>query len=193
MTTAPAASSHYARGSAVNMIRSLVVIGAIMALFLLALPRPTSVERPAIDVARSASDVADSSGWAVAMPEPIPTGWVATQARFTPSVSGQPTWHLGFETATQEYAALDQASKATAGWVETVVGGSPRAGEVVVGGLTWTRYDNDDTPRHRSLVLTTPTNPLAGDADLTTVVTGTADFSELEELAAALVVVAPTT
>jgi NaMN:DMB phosphoribosyltransferase len=65
--------SAYTQGSVANMLRSLLVIGAIMAVLALMFPR-VQPEVPDIDVTETAQQVEQSTGWPISAPRDLPEG-----------------------------------------------------------------------------------------------------------------------
>lgn len=165
--------SPYAMGTFPNMVRSLLVVGAIMALVFFLVPRVSSVSQPPVDVMTTAKDVARTTGWAVSVPRGLPEGWQASAARYVRSTDGLMTWHAGYVTPAGHYVALEQTQGATRGWVEAQTNRSARIGELTAGGRTWVQF-NRDTKVQRSL-LDRPADPKA----LTTLVTGDGTFDEM--------------
>jgi hypothetical protein len=86
-------------------------------------------------------------------------------------------WHVGYQTPSQQYAAVQQGKDAPAEWVRAQVNRAATAGTERVGGVEWTRYVRADKTQN-SLVRV--------HGDVTTVVTGTAGFEELARLASSL-------
>ncbi len=178
-------ASSRGRQAGMDMVRSLGLVALVLVVWMwLVHPRtPEGINE--VDwwpVAQSASTAAEFE--VVAPPETF--GWSATSARVEPQPDGTIAWRVGFYTPEEEYAALlqrgvfpEQAQGAVDDWVaaETRDGA---AGEVVtIGGREWVRLEGDPTPDdRRSLV--------ADEAGTVTIVTGSASWSELEELAASL-------
>ncbi len=183
--TTPAPPSRYASGSVANMIRSLVVIGGLTAVLVFAVARVNGVSQPPVDVAAAAVGVARESGWPIERPVGLPDGWTATSVRYVRSTDGLMTWHAGYQTPDGAYVALEQTKDATAGWLRAQTNRAPATGTVSAGGRTWTQYDRD-TKTQRTLV-----HEPAAPADLTTLVTGTGSFADLEAFADHLRVVRP--
>jgi hypothetical protein len=111
-------------------------------------------------------------------------GFRATSVRFTSTDAGT-VWHLGFVSPLEEYVGLDQSDGPAEPMIDeltegaTAVGGP--AGTVELGGRTWARYDeggDGDGELVRGLV--------THEDDTTTLVSGTANWSELEAMASAL-------
>jgi hypothetical protein len=180
------APSRYTSGSVGNMIRSLVVIGALMALVILIVPRVNSVSQPPVDVAGSARSVAGETKWPIEIPVGLPDGWRATSVRYVRSTDGVMTWHAGYTTPDNQSVAIEQALSPTVGWVRAEVNRAAVVGTVDAGGRTWTKYVREDKVQN-SLV----NNAATPGKDLTTIITGTGTFEQLQQFADKLAVVTP--
>ncbi len=165
-------------GTASDMVRSLVVIGVLVAIVFLALPRPRGrIEQP-VDVAASVRD-AQAAGLPALEPV-VPEGWRANAATFEPDVvEGLPTWSVGYLLPDDSFAGVRTTAGATPAWLDGVTSAGEADGEREVAGQVWQELASGTGTRRRSLVLVTD--------QVTTVVTGTADDDELDELAAAVV------
>jgi hypothetical protein len=168
-----------------DMVRSLGLVAVVLVIWMwLVHPRtPEAInEVEWWPVAQSASASAPYD--VIAPPESF--GWPATSARVEPQPDGTLAWRVGFYTPAEEYAALLQRgvfAEQAQGSVEQWVADETRdgvAGEMVtLGGREWVRLEGDPIPdERRSLV--------AVEAGTVTVVTGSAPWSELEELAGSL-------
>ncbi len=176
----PAPRSSYANGSVANMLRSLLVIGALVALLVAIVPRVNSVSQPPVDVAGASVEIAAQSGWAIDRPEGLPDGWKATSVRFVRSTDGLMTWHAGYQSPTGNYVAIEQTKDATEAWVSAQTNRAPRTGEVQAAGRTWGTYVR--TGKVQNSLVDHPTTTGA----LTTIVTGTGTFEELTAFAETL-------
>jgi hypothetical protein len=136
----------------------------------------------------------------VLAPEGLPGKWRATSVSYEADGSGSGgAWHLGFITPDTQYAAVEQSDEArTARFIERVTQGARRtAGTTRAGGHEWTRYEGE---KYDALVREVAggeagkggrggTGGKSEDSHAgpyTVVVTGTASFSQLGEMAAAL-------
>lgn len=176
-------ANRYASGSVANMIRSLVVIGALMALVILMVPRVNSVSTQPVDVAGPARDVASQSGWPIEIPTGLPDGWRGQSVRYERSTDSVMTWHAGYLTPDNQSVAVEQAMKPTTDWVTAEVNRAKNVGETEAGGRTWTKYVRDGKLQNSLVNLGTPGETL------TTIVTGTGTFAQLELFAGHLSVV----
>lgn len=163
------------------MVLSLGVILACVAVVLLFLPQPRSVEQPAVDVAGAAAGARDRVDFPVPVPD-VPDGWTPNAARVDGGPDGVPTWVVGWVTPSEEYVGLRVAGSATDRWLRDVTSAGTEEGVQDVGGEEWRVFSaaperRSDPPR-RALV--------REDGGTTTAVLGTAQFPELVELAQAV-------
>jgi hypothetical protein len=162
------------------MVRSLVVIGVLVAALIAIVPRVNSISQPPVDVAAASVEIAKQSGWPIEAPQGLPQGWKATSVRYVRSTGGLMTWHAGYQAPSGNYVALEQTKDATSEWLEAQTNRARRTGEVQVAGRTWGTYVRGGKVQN-SLV----NQPTAAGA-LTTIVTGTGTFAELSAFAEAL-------
>jgi hypothetical protein len=167
-----------------DMVISLAVV--IVVVMLIAMPwrTPTTVQQ-VVDWQPVASAFGSSVTWPVLVPKALPADWRATSARITPTVDGLTALHVGWLTADQQYAALEQSDTADVSYVsESSDAGSPVATgptTVVLSGRSWQRLVSGDGTT-RSLVHVAA----VGTGKVTYVVTGSAQWLELDALASSL-------
>lgn len=176
----PAPRSSYANGSVANMIRSMLVVGAIVAVLIAVVPRVNQVSQPPVDVASVAAQVAADTKWPIEAPQGLPDGWKATSVRYVRSTDGLMTWHAGYQSPTGNYVAVEQTKDATAGWVEAQTNRARETGQTQVRGLEWGTYVRSGKVQN-SLV-----HKAESPDQLTTIVTGTGTFEELSTFAESL-------
>lgn len=162
------------------MLRSLLVIGAFVALLVMLVPRTSHVDRPAVDALSRARATAAQSGLAIELPQGLGAGWVPTVATYLPGTQDVPTFTMVWHTPSGGDIAVKQAATVTPGWVKRSVNDGERAGSVALGGRTFERYAAQSGAQISYLVRG------AGPRDLTIVVTGTAPEDEIKALTAAL-------
>ncbi|HYN28448.1 MAG TPA: DUF4245 domain-containing protein [Dermatophilaceae bacterium] len=167
--------SRYSMGSAANMVRSMLVVGGLVLLLIVLVPRVTSVSGPPVDVAATAATVARDSGRTVLVATGLPEGWTETSARYVRSTDGLMTWHAGYRTPEDTYVAVEQTVDATQQWVDAQTNRARRVGEVTAGGRTWVTYARDGKVQNSMLDRRT------GAGEATTLVTGTADFDVMTD------------
>ena len=160
-----------------SMVLSMAVVLGIVVGLLLLLPRVNSVTQPPVDVTLGVRAASSQLQFTPSAPTGLPEGWRATSVRTTRSTAEVLMWHVGYQTPSQQYAAVQQGQDAPDEWVRAQTNRAPVVGAQDVAGARWTRYARQDKLQN-SLVLR--------HGKLTTVVTGTAGFDELERLAASL-------
>ncbi|MDJ1134652.1 DUF4245 domain-containing protein [Streptomyces iconiensis] len=118
----------------------------------------------------------------VAAPEGLSKNWRATSVRYAADSPKGSAWHLGFMTPDNEYATVEQTDKPRPQkFIEDVTQGAEKTAKTQrVGGDEWTRYEGE---KYDALVRTFK-NGKKGTS--VTVVTGTASFKQLGQLAGAL-------
>ncbi len=153
----------------------MVVLAFVLAVVWLT-PRPAPDPVRPIEYVGSWEQAAQVTDYPVLAPEVLPEGWRATSARAGRAPDGSPTWHLGLVTPAIRYAGVEQGAGDPVQFLARVAPG--RDSELVtLAGVPWQRRletDGDDRTLWR----------LEGDS--TVAVTGSAEWPELEQLAAAL-------
>ena len=176
--------SRRARATVLDMVRALVVVLALIGAVALITIRPGGGDEVrVVDYAGALDSARVAAPYAVLAPAGL-DGYRATSVRFTSTDEGT-VWHVGFVSPLDEYVGLDQTDGAADQFVDELSeGASPvggTAGSVELGGRSWERYDDggDTDGEHvRALV--------ADDGGATILVSGTAEWPELEAMAAAL-------
>lgn len=183
---APAAPrSRYSLGTFPNMIRSMVVIGLFVLALVAIVPRITGVQRPAVDAAGKAAQVAAQTSWPVLVPQGLGQGWVPTVATYAPGTDQVATFTTVWTTPSGADIALKQAAGATQGWLSRSVNDGQAAGRVTVSGRSFDKY------------VASGVNQIAyvakgsGGKAVTVVASGTAPEDELKAFVAALAPVKP--
>ncbi|MFB9375634.1 DUF4245 domain-containing protein [Kineococcus gynurae] len=159
-------------GSVSSMIISMaLIIGAVLVIVLL-VPRPNTIEQPAVDVANAAEGATSRLDFVPPVPVGL-DGWTPTAAVVNRSTNDVVTWHVNYRTDSGEYLALDVARGATAGWERALSAGGGPDGEQQIDGQTWERLYQADRGR----------STLVREADgLTVLVSGETGYPVLAEL-----------
>lgn len=170
-----------------DMARSLaLVVGIVLVLMLLVWHR-NGPDIHTVDYASVGAAAQADGAYEVYVPVGLPgdedSGWRATSVRYHDTIDSETAtvWHVGFVSPTGHYAALDQTDGPADDVLARVAPDvEPAEGTLEIVGLTWARYDpgsatDDET---KALVATL--------ADSALVVSGTADWGELERLAGSL-------
>lgn len=174
---APTSARRRGRETSGDMVRSLVVVLALVfvVVALAAQNRPDPEARP-FDYGGALAQAKVQAGYDVLAPIGLPDSWRATSGR-ADRVGGAVTWHVGFVTASGDYAALEQSDGDADGFVDHLAADGDRAGSVRIGRATWQRVEGGD-PEPRALVLRSDR--------VTTMVVGSAPWAELQVLARSL-------
>jgi hypothetical protein len=134
--------------------------------------------QPRVDVAREAGRLHAVAPYQTYVPLRPPAGWRAISSRLTGTrADGPVAWHLGYLTAGERSAALEESDEDPAAFVPRMANRDRPVGTQQVAGATWERYYRPDK-RQYSLARVLP--------GVTLVVTGTASYDDLATLAAAL-------
>lgn len=160
-----------------HMVLSLLVVLGIVVGLMLLVPRTNSITQPPVDVAAGARAAATQVEFVPSVPQGLPAGWRATSVRTTRSTASVMTWHAGYMTSDDQYAALEQGQRVPAEWIRSQTNRGREEGTIEVAGEPWRKFVRLDKVQH-SLVHER--------GDVTTIVTGTASFEDLALLAASL-------
>ncbi|MER7461919.1 DUF4245 domain-containing protein [Streptomyces sp. NPDC097981] len=158
-----------------DMVRSLAVIGVVVAVIYIFVPHdekadPTHV----VDYRVETITARRAAPYPVAAPVGLPAEWRATSVTFDRTAAN--AWHLGFLDPKGQYVAIEQAGDASAKHLASVTRQAKATGQTQqVGDLVWERWEGD---KYDALV--------RHEQGYTTVVTGTASFEGLGRMAAAL-------
>ena len=184
-TTPAAPPSRYSLGTFPNMFRSMFVIGLFVLALVAIVPRITQVQRPAVDAAGKASQVAAQTSWPVQLPKGLGDGWVPTVATYAPGTEKVQTFTTVWTTPSGKDIALKQAAGATQGWVARSVDDGDAAGTVTGSGRTFEKFVANEAGQVAYVA--------RGDGarGLTLVASGTAPEDELKAFVAALAPVTP--
>lgn len=180
---APPARSR-GRGNWRSLLLSTAAVGALLFVIWAIVPRPDSVTQPPVDVTPVARQMAEENHTTVWVPQLGEPGkpWKATSVR---RGSDPTSWYAGYTrtddenvfVAVQQIPANTPAEKADPWRVQALSNGR-EDGTSSVGGTTWTRFTTGGDPARRGLLGTR--------GDMTTVVSGLADYATLETVAGSL-------
>lgn len=126
-------------------MRTMGVLGALLiASFFVGKIMTVKPDRPSVsvnlqDAVTGAKSVA---GFTVIAPRTLPSGWVATSARFTGDA-----WHLGTLTPDNKYVGLEQATSSPATMLREFAPTSRAAGSAELGGERWNVRTESDGDR----------------------------------------------
>jgi uncharacterized protein DUF4245 len=161
-----------------DMVLSLaVVLGVVAVVLLVGMgDEPTGPAVREVGYTAQLARAREVASYDVLAPVGLGSGWKATSVRGLTS-DGAVTWHLGFVTPAGHYAAVEQSAGQVQPFLDEHAEGATSAGRVRMGAARWQRLEGG-RPERRALVL-------RGDG-VTTMVAGSATWSELTTLADAL-------
>jgi hypothetical protein len=165
-----------------DMVRSLGLVVGVVVLLLLITLRPQGQAVHVVDYrAMLAGAKIGGTPFPLVAPQGLPSSWQATSAYYDPpgtvGLTGATVWHVGFVTPTNRYGAFEQTDRSAPDELSDVLPSATREGtDASVDGVRWERWT--DGKGGRALVRTAGT--------VTTVVDGSADWPELEQLAGSL-------
>jgi hypothetical protein len=171
-----------------DMVLSMALVGAVVfALYAVVAWQRPEVQgsiRPAVDVTGVVDQVQMSGPFPVRQPTDLPDGWSPTSAWFegpgeTAGLGGS-VLHVGYTTPSGSYAEVKQTDGDAGFAVKEWAGGATEVGTVQIKGSEWTRLESADTGA-KALTVTREGKP-----DVLVLVTGKADWPELERLAASV-------
>jgi hypothetical protein len=193
-------------GNVQSLVISMVLILAAVLAWVAMVPRVREISQPAVDVTSVAAQVRRETGWAISQPR-LPSGWKATNVRFTQMAGGARTWHSGYLSPDGQYLSIDQTgvAGATSGWISAMTSHGLAEGTVSAAGATWVKLSSRDIVQRSLLLKGSPLNGPASNGSaskgsvpqssvgkgldavgLTTVLSGTASYAQLVKFAEAL-------
>jgi hypothetical protein len=149
-------------------------------LAILLTPRRNQDAMPRVDYGSDLTGLVATAPYQVLAPEGLPPKWYPTSTRLTGHAGGPVSWHLGFNTPSDEYAALEESNETPDGaghFVDRMTSQGHPDGTAQIAGATWAKTFRPDK-KQRSLVRRLP--------GVTIVLTGTASYGELAVLAGSL-------
>ncbi|AQZ68775.1 hypothetical protein BKM31_51405 [[Actinomadura] parvosata subsp. kistnae] len=157
---------------------ALFVCLAGAGLFLLVAPQSREEHIPRLDYSITVANFGHTVPFGVWAPRQDPPGWVPNSNRIAKGEGGAQVLYLGYATAKREHAMFAQSNEQpAAGFANRMTNTDKTQGTRQIGGATWEQRYREDK-KQRSLVRVLP--------DVTLVITGTADWPELEQLATQL-------
>jgi hypothetical protein len=163
-----------------DMIRSLGLVLLLVVVVVLITFRPQGQSVTVVDYRATLAAARSGAPFPLVGPMELPVTWKATSAYYDPPLSnmGVAAWHVGFVTAAGRYAGFEQTDGIASGVLRDVLGDPVDLGRAwTVSDESWERWASSAGDRH-ALVRSV--------GGVTTVVDGSADWPELEQLAGSL-------
>lgn len=152
----------------------------VVGLLIVLTPRRHDNAMPRIDYSSDLTGLVATAPYQVFAPEGLPRKWQPTSSRLTGKAGAPVSWHLGYNTPSGQYAAMEESNETPDGpghFIDRMTSQGHPDGTAQVAGATWARTFRPDK-KQRSLVRHLP--------GVTIVLTGTASYDELAVLAGAL-------
>ncbi|MEV7022819.1 DUF4245 domain-containing protein [Kitasatospora sp. NPDC093558] len=167
------------RQSVRDMVLSMLAVGGVVWVGYLFLPHDAdSVPPHKVEYRVEAATAKRAAPYKLVAPEGLSDKWRATSVSYQPAALSNGkgnAWHLGFVTPSGQYAAVEQSDVPKDSLLSDKVDGAKPDGTADVAGRTWDRVQGT---KARALT--------SQDGGGTTLLTGTASYDELAELAQAL-------
>ncbi|MER7846984.1 DUF4245 domain-containing protein [Kitasatospora sp. NPDC096077] len=162
-----------------DMVLSMLAVGFVVWIGYLFLPHDADGDPVhVVGYKVEAASARRAAPYPLLSPEGLPDKWRATSVSYTPAAINNGkgnAWHLGFVTPSGQYAAVEQADVPRDRLLADKVAGAQPDGSSDAAGHSWDRVQGD---KSRALAAQT--------GSATTLITGTASYEELAELAQAL-------
>jgi hypothetical protein len=166
---------HRAKQTFRNLLYSLIVTVATVAVIVAIVPRSTTTILPDVDYAAVAAEAQGGFPQTLVVPE-LPAAWTSNDAEIRPAGrDGVAVWYIGLITPSNRYVGISQGIDANPTWLVETLRSAPEVSSEEIGGLDWTLYDNSRAEDPGNVVLAAS----AVDGDSTYAVYGTADANEL--------------
>lgn len=160
-----------------DMVRSLAVVLAFVAVILLITLRPQPDAVKPVDITSILAVARAQAGFPVLIAGAGTSGYVPTSVRWEPTAATapDPVWHIGYVTPDEQYVEISQSASESSTFIPDQTGKGAPLDPIVIDGTTWQRFESET---RKSLVRVEPA--------LTTVVAGTLDWAGLQSVAAGL-------
>ncbi|MFD9129873.1 DUF4245 domain-containing protein [Kitasatospora sp. NPDC059571] len=168
-------SSMRGRQTVRDMVLSMLAVGVVGFFAYLFIPHSGGDGVHEVDYRVALASAKRAAPYPVLAPQGLAGGWRATSVQYSKDAHGNAVWHLGFVTPEGKYAAVEQSTAAQTAVLADVVPKGEPDGSTAVAGQDWQRYQGKP---YRGLTRQT--------GSATTVVTGSASYDELAQLAGAL-------
>ena len=131
-----------ARKTPMNLVWALLASLAVVVVMVLIAPQGNVAPRENVDVAAAAADVAANYDVTPIVPV-VPADWGANEAALSSGADAVASWTVAL-VPSEGFVRLAQGFDTDTAWTARELKGSPPRGEVIIDGVTWTRYRNED-------------------------------------------------
>jgi hypothetical protein len=159
------------------MVLSLGLVAIAVVLFVGLTPRRHYDAVHQIDYSAPLRDAQNVAPFHIFAPTGLSPGWRPTSVRYDGNVHGRAQWHLGFVSPKDAYVGLEETNGPSRDFIFNLSNRGLKDGTMVVDGAVWDRYlRNARSVRSIARV----------EGNVTILITGTATYDELGELATTL-------
>ncbi len=179
---AAASAKRRSNQTALNLVLALLASLGVVALVVLVVVRPSSIDREPIDYAAVAADAQQAVDVPLVVPD-LPDSWTANRAELVSGgADGIDTWQIGLLTPGEQYIGFVQGIDVDDRWMSEQTRSAEATDRVTIGDRVWQVYDRRDVqdPGNLAYILTT----VSGESAI--VLGGTASDEEFAELAEAV-------
>ena len=173
------------RETAWDMVLSMSAVIATVGVIMLLAWRPQEEVKQSVDYESAVASAVIAQTWPISIPKTLPAGYQTTSARIEPESYGETgdiRWILGFQTQSNEYVSLWQSDGPVRSVVSAATNSAPCESTETINEVTWQKCEIDK-PLTRAFVKT--------EGDVTSIVSGTAQWDELLRFAESLVLTKP--
>lgn len=136
--------AHRANQTTRNLVLALLASLAIVLFVVLAVPRSDQAQVKTVDYRAIAAQAQQGIQQHLASPR-LPASWKANVAEQRSGDQKSQLWYIGFITPGQQFIGLEQGIDATDSFFGTLLGKARSTGTTVIGGVTWTIYNQRDS------------------------------------------------
>ena len=166
---------HRAKQTFRNLLYSLIVTVATVAVIIALVPRSNTTILPDVDYGAAAAEAQGGFPTPLVVPD-LPTAWKSNDAEIRPAGrDGVAVWYIGLITPSNRYIGISQGIDANPTWLDETLQSAPEVSSEEIAGLEWTLYDNAQAEDPGNVVLAAS----AVEGDSTYAIYGTADANEL--------------
>jgi hypothetical protein len=150
------------RGGAADLVRSLVIVLAIVGLVIAISPQPSGEAMRAADFDAAVQTARLSASYDVVVPGPLPDGWRTVAAQSERAGDGM-VWRLGLRGPDDGFVTIEQSPDGQGPLAAEVATSAQPGEQVTLDGVSWQRFTDGPT---RALLRVGPDSHVLVQADL---------------------------
>ena len=150
------------RGGAADLVRSLVIVLAIVGLIIAISPQPSGDAMRAGDFDAAVQTARLSATYDVVVPGPLPEGWRTVSAQAEPH-GATVVWRVGLRGPDGGFVAIEQSPDGQGPLAREIAATAQPGEQTTLDGVTWQRFTTGET---RALLRKLPDSHVLVRADL---------------------------